>query len=129
MNYTNRMVSSDNMGYASYLMEQEKNPGELPGKVKPRHQHTTDQKHLRYHKDTINRVCVCVLYQGGFVAGFSSSNLGDVSPNTKGPHCVNSGLPCDYLNSSCPVGGVTTSTSIILTVKSSHNPFTAKMLQ
>ncbi|KAM8729237.1 neutral ceramidase [Acanthopagrus schlegelii] len=74
MNYTNRMVSSDNMGYASYLMEQDKNPGELPG-------------------------------QGGFVAGFSSSNLGDVSPNTKGPHCVNTGLPCDYLNSSCPVGG------------------------
>ncbi|KAM9336979.1 neutral ceramidase [Symphorus nematophorus] len=74
MNYTNRMVSSDNMGYASYLMERDKNPGELPG-------------------------------QGGFVAGFSSSNLGDVSPNTKGPHCVNTGLPCDYLNSSCPVGG------------------------
>ncbi|KAF3853002.1 hypothetical protein F7725_013690 [Dissostichus mawsoni] len=33
------------------------------------------------------------------------SNLGDVSPNTKGPHCMNTGLPCDYLNSSCPVGG------------------------
>ena len=33
MNYTNRMVSSDNMGYASYLLEQDKNPGELPGQV------------------------------------------------------------------------------------------------
>ncbi|KAK2884362.1 neutral ceramidase isoform X2 [Channa argus] len=74
MNFTNQMVSSDNMGYASYLMEQDKNPGELPG-------------------------------QGGFVAGFSSSNLGDVSPNTRGPHCVNTGLPCNYLNSSCPIGG------------------------
>uniref|UniRef100_A0A3Q2FR61 Neutral ceramidase n=1 Tax=Cyprinodon variegatus TaxID=28743 RepID=A0A3Q2FR61_CYPVA len=74
MNYTNRMVSSDNMGYASYLLESDKNPGELPG-------------------------------QGGFVAGFSSSNLGDVSPNTRGPYCVNTGLPCDYLNSSCPIGG------------------------
>ncbi|XP_061563820.1 neutral ceramidase [Cololabis saira] len=74
MNYTNRMVSSDNMGYASYLLEQDKNPGELPG-------------------------------QGGFVAGFSSSNLGDVTPNTRGPHCVNTGQPCDYLNASCPVGG------------------------
>uniref|UniRef100_A0AAQ4PA63 Neutral ceramidase n=1 Tax=Gasterosteus aculeatus aculeatus TaxID=481459 RepID=A0AAQ4PA63_GASAC len=74
MNYTNRMVSSDNMGYASYLMEQEKNRGQLPG-------------------------------QGGFVAGFSSSNLGDVSPNTRGPRCMNTGLPCDYLNSSCPIGG------------------------
>ncbi|XP_042363772.1 neutral ceramidase [Plectropomus leopardus] len=74
MNYTNQMVSSDNMGYASYLMEQDKNPGELPGK-------------------------------GGFVAGFSSSNLGDVSPNTRGPHCMNTGLPRAYLNRSCPVGG------------------------
>ncbi|XP_014872168.1 neutral ceramidase [Poecilia latipinna] len=74
MNYTNRMVSSDNMGYASYLLEEDKNPGELPG-------------------------------QGSFVAGFSSSNLGDVTPNTRGPYCVNTGLPCDYLNSSCPVGG------------------------
>lgn len=35
MNYTNRMVSSDNMGYASYLMEQDKNPGDLPGQVCP----------------------------------------------------------------------------------------------
>uniref|UniRef100_A0A3P8SNN8 Neutral ceramidase n=1 Tax=Amphiprion percula TaxID=161767 RepID=A0A3P8SNN8_AMPPE len=68
MNYTNRLVSSDNMGYASYLLEQDKNPGEL----------------------------------GGFVAAFSSSNLGDVSPNTRGPVCMNTGLPCDYLNSSCP---------------------------
>lgn len=33
MNYTNRMVSSDNMGYASCLLEQDKNPGELPGQV------------------------------------------------------------------------------------------------
>uniref|UniRef100_A0A3P9HFT0 Neutral ceramidase n=1 Tax=Oryzias latipes TaxID=8090 RepID=A0A3P9HFT0_ORYLA len=74
MNFTNRMVSSDNMGYASYLLEQDKNFGELPG-------------------------------QGSFVAGFSSSNLGDVSPNTRGPHCMNTGLLCDYLNSSCPVGG------------------------
>lgn len=47
-----------------------------------------------------------LLSQGSFVAGFSSSNLGDVSPNTGGPHCANTGLPCDYLNSSCPVGGV-----------------------
>ncbi|XP_056153365.1 neutral ceramidase [Lampris incognitus] len=74
MNYTNRMISSDNMGYASYLMEQDNNAGLLPG-------------------------------QGPFVAGFSSSNLGDVSPNTRGPVCVNTGLACDYLNSSCPVGG------------------------
>ncbi|KAM9837123.1 neutral ceramidase [Aulostomus maculatus] len=74
MNYTNRMVSSDNVGYASYLLEQCKNTGAPPS-------------------------------QGTFVAGFSSSNLGDVSPNTRGPRCVNTGLACDYLNSSCPDGG------------------------
>uniref|UniRef100_A0A8C1E1K1 Neutral ceramidase n=1 Tax=Cyprinus carpio carpio TaxID=630221 RepID=A0A8C1E1K1_CYPCA len=74
MNNTNRMVSSDNLGYASYAFEQEKNIGFLPG-------------------------------EGPFVAGFSSSNLGDSSPNIRGPVCVNTGEKCDYLNSSCPIGG------------------------
>ncbi|KAJ8264394.1 hypothetical protein GJAV_G00148650 [Gymnothorax javanicus] len=74
MNYTNRMVSGDNLGYASYLFEQQKNIGFLPG-------------------------------EGPFVAAFASSNLGDVSPNTRGPYCVNTGEACDYINSSCPIGG------------------------
>uniref|UniRef100_UPI00398EB897 neutral ceramidase n=1 Tax=Pristiophorus japonicus TaxID=55135 RepID=UPI00398EB897 len=74
MNNTNHLVSSDNMGYASYLFEQEKNAGSLPGK-------------------------------GPFVAVFASSNLGDVSSNTLGPHCVNTGESCDNLDSTCPVGG------------------------
>uniref|UniRef100_A0A673FVV1 Neutral ceramidase n=1 Tax=Sinocyclocheilus rhinocerous TaxID=307959 RepID=A0A673FVV1_9TELE len=65
---------SDNLGYASYAFEQEKNIGFLPG-------------------------------EGPFVAGFSSSNLGDSSPNIRGPVCVNTGEKCDYLNSSCPIGG------------------------
>ncbi len=47
-----------------------------------------------------------VYLQGPFVAGFSSSNLGDSSPNILGPVCVNTGEKCDYLNSSCPIGGV-----------------------
>lgn len=33
MNNTNRMVSSDNLGYASYTFEQDKNIGSLPGEV------------------------------------------------------------------------------------------------
>ncbi|XP_063076841.1 neutral ceramidase [Engraulis encrasicolus] len=74
MNYTNRMVSGDNLGYASYLFEQERNLNALPG-------------------------------EGSFVAAFASSNLGDVSPNTRGPYCVNTFEKCDYLNSSCPIGG------------------------
>ncbi|XP_041346729.1 neutral ceramidase B-like isoform X2 [Gigantopelta aegis] len=39
--------------------------------------------------------------QGTFVAAFAQSNEGDVSPNTKGPHCTDSGLPCDILTSTC----------------------------
>uniref|UniRef100_A0A8C8BRW1 Neutral ceramidase n=1 Tax=Otus sunia TaxID=257818 RepID=A0A8C8BRW1_9STRI len=74
MNNTNRLVNSDNVGYASYLFEQEKNKGMLPG-------------------------------EGSFVAAFASSNLGDVSPNTKGPFCVNTGESCDNPQSTCPVGG------------------------
>ena len=34
MNNTNRLISSDNKGYASILFEQMMNPGALPGKVK-----------------------------------------------------------------------------------------------
>ncbi|XP_062436230.1 putative neutral ceramidase C isoform X2 [Rhea pennata] len=74
MNNTNHLVNSDNMGYASYLFEQEKNKGMLPG-------------------------------EGSFVAAFASSNLGDVSPNTKGPFCINTGDSCDNPQSICPVGG------------------------
>ncbi|XP_012578957.1 PREDICTED: neutral ceramidase [Condylura cristata] len=74
MNNTNHLVNSDNVGYAAYLFEQEKNKGYLPG-------------------------------EGPYVAAFASSNLGDVSPNILGPHCVDTGESCDNANSSCPLGG------------------------
>ncbi|CAK7314654.1 Neutral ceramidase [Vulpes lagopus] len=74
MNNSNHLVNSDNMGYAAYLFEQEKNKEYLPG-------------------------------EGPYVAAFASSNLGDVSPNILGPHCVNTGESCDNANSSCPIGG------------------------
>ncbi|XP_026526474.1 neutral ceramidase [Notechis scutatus] len=74
MNNTNLLVNSDNVGYAAYLFEQEKNEGYFPGK-------------------------------GPFVAAFTSSNLGDVSPNTKGPHCINTGEPCENMGNYCLIGG------------------------
>ena len=40
-------------------------------------------------------------FQGKFVAAFGQSNEGDVSPNTKGPHCLDTGLPCDTNTSTC----------------------------
>lgn len=34
MNNTNRLLSSDNKGYASYVLEMEKNPGTFHGEVR-----------------------------------------------------------------------------------------------
>lgn len=42
-----------------------------------------------------------LLGQGPFVAAFGQSNEGDVSPNTKGPRCIDTGLPCDVNTSTC----------------------------
>uniref|UniRef100_H2YVZ8 Neutral ceramidase n=1 Tax=Ciona savignyi TaxID=51511 RepID=H2YVZ8_CIOSA len=38
---------------------------------------------------------------GRFVAAFAQSNEGDVSPNTRGPHCTDTGLPCGNVESTC----------------------------
>ncbi|RWS07085.1 neutral ceramidase-like protein [Dinothrombium tinctorium] len=42
-----------------------------------------------------------LLGKGPFVAAFPNANLGDVSPNLKGPHCADTGLPCDNPTSTC----------------------------
>jgi neutral ceramidase len=73
MNNTNLLVSGDNKGYASYVMERGQNGP--TSKVRPG--------------------------KGPFVAAFASTNLGDVTPNIKGPHCEDTGLPCDYNTSTC----------------------------
>jgi len=65
MNNTNTLVSGDNKGYASYAMEKEMN-GVFSEPGK-----------------------------GPFIAAFASTNLGDVSPNTAGPKCIDTGEPCD----------------------------------
>jgi neutral ceramidase len=71
MNNTNTLVSGDNRGYASYLFERRMNGNST------------------------------LTGQGAFVAAFASTNLGDVSPNTLGPYCMDTGLPCDTLHSTC----------------------------
>ncbi|RDD40045.1 Neutral ceramidase [Trichoplax sp. H2] len=71
MNNTNELVSGDNKGYASYLFEKEMNG-----------------------KSTLPG-------KGSFVAAFAQSNEGDVSPNTRGPFCIDSGKPCNKNHSTC----------------------------
>lgn len=71
MNNTNTLTSGDNRGYASYMLERHVNGPE----VQPG--------------------------KGAFVAAFASTNLGDVSPNTMGPKCIDTGLDCDGSSSTC----------------------------
>lgn len=71
MNNTNTLVSGDNRGYASYLLERELNGAEAE------------------------------VGMGPFVAAFGSTNLGDVSPNTNGAKCIDTGEPCTFEHSSC----------------------------
>jgi len=71
MNNTNRYVSSDNKGYASMLFEQALNPAGT------------------------------LAGKGAFVAAFGQTNEGDSSPNTDGPKCQDTGLPCDLETSTC----------------------------
>lgn len=43
-----------------------------------------------------------------FVAAFAQAHEGDVSPNIKGPRCIDTGLPCDAFKSTCGDAGVST---------------------
>lgn len=36
-----------------------------------------------------------------FVSAFCQTNCGDVSPNVLGPFCTDTGLPCDFNQSTC----------------------------
>ncbi|KAI8054263.1 Neutral/alkaline nonlysosomal ceramidase [Syncephalis plumigaleata] len=72
MNNTNLLVSGDNKGYAAIKFEQTMNPAESKTGL-----------------------------SNGFVAAFSQSNMGDVSPNIEGAKCLDTGLPCDYDRSTC----------------------------
>lgn len=71
MNNSNTLVSSDNLGYAAILVEQRMNPPET------------------------------LIGKGPYVAAFIASNLGDVSPNIRGPRCHISGRQCDVQTSTC----------------------------
>lgn len=71
MNNTNHLISGDNKGKASQMFEKLMNGDDV------------------------------MTGKGDFVAAFASTNLGDVSPNLKGPHCIDTGDPCDLIHSTC----------------------------
>ena len=76
MNNTNHLISGDNKGLASIMLENSMSNDRFEKADRP-------------------------VGKGSFVAAFASTNLGDVSPNTNGPHCMDTGLPCDVEHSTC----------------------------
>lgn len=130
MNNTNVLVSGDNKGYASYLFEQWVNgptskvkPGQgtyvdiyisvvvtvTTTTIKKKlvfflhfsfflSRHCTARASFEMLCCDANNADCCV---GEFVAAFAATNLGDVSPNTAGPHCRDTGESCDNDHSTC----------------------------
>lgn len=72
MNNTNHLISGDNKGAASQMFER-----------------------------AINEEKGFLVGKGPFVAAFAATNLGDVSPNILGAKCMDTGLPCDNIHSTC----------------------------
>ncbi|KAJ3641677.1 hypothetical protein Zmor_028161 [Zophobas morio] len=70
MNFSNCLITSDNVGYASVLLEKSHNKDAPIG-------------------------------QGRFVGAFASTNLGDVSPNVRGPRCIDTDEICSLMSSTC----------------------------
>eukprot|EP00158_Paraphelidium_tribonemae_P008999 Partr_v1_DN28746_c0_g1_i1_m62773 putative Ceramidase len=89
MNNTNYVISADNKGYAGYLMEHEFNSHLVKD---------GDVSYAPYLSEDYHK-----LANGGnlFVAAFGQTSEGDVSPNTDGAFCLNTGEPCDALTSTC----------------------------
>lgn len=124
MNNTNRLISGDNKGLASRLMEDWKNGGrriggsgrsggensiskseaelrrELAGVERMRGGHVDRalgfEKGVWKRRRLAERECVEGTCFGnpGFVAAFAQSNVGDTSPNVLGAFCLDTGEPC-----------------------------------
>uniref|UniRef100_H2YR12 Neutral ceramidase n=1 Tax=Ciona savignyi TaxID=51511 RepID=H2YR12_CIOSA len=109
MNFTNLLINSDNKGRASTLFEKMmRKPGEtLAGKVW--HHCSMFELNILLMGDVQNSFLSGAhditefnsMHVEEFVAAFAQANLGDVSPRTNGPVCVDTGLDCEPLSSTC----------------------------
>ena len=89
-NNTNKLVTADHKGYASWLMERDLNQ-------------IVNGLHLTRPQPYTSPEVRDLIDRGKFVvAAFGETQAGDVSPNLDGPFCIDTGLPCDYLTSTCP---------------------------
>ena len=82
MNNTNQLVNGDNKGAAAQFLEK------WAAKEQEQQQ---QQRRWWWPKNQKNN----------FIAAFCQANVGDTSPNTLGPICMDTGEPCDAVHSTC----------------------------
>lgn len=119
MSRTNSLISGDNKGAAARFMEDWFENGQkfsVSSSKIPRRVSTIvsdlNTNHSRLldiaasYKSSKGRsldakVRVRKALKSTFVSAFCQSNCGDVSPNTLGAFCIDTGLPCDFNHSTC----------------------------
>jgi neutral ceramidase len=116
MNRTNQLISGDNKGAAARFMEDwfgrlqktnnnnnskvsfgEASAAEMPGPSGGQPSSRLSSVMHKVRSKLNNSRSMGSL----FVAAFCQSNVGDTTPNTLGPLCMDSGLPCDFHSSTC----------------------------
>ncbi|CAN7020022.1 unnamed protein product [Brassica oleracea var. botrytis] len=119
MSRTNSLISGDNKGAAARFMEDWFENGQKvsdsSSKI-PRRVSTIvsdlNTNHSRlldiaaFYKSSKGqsldaKIRVRKASKRAFVSAFCQSNCGDVSPNTLGAFCIDTGLPCDFNHSTC----------------------------
>jgi neutral ceramidase len=121
MNNTNRLISGDNKGLASRLMEDWKNGGRrIQGSERSKGESSISKSEAELRRELagVERMRGGHVDRGsgledgvwkrrrlaeqegtcfgnpGFVAAFAQSNVGDTSPNVLGAFCLDTGEPC-----------------------------------
>ncbi|KFK25279.1 hypothetical protein AALP_AA8G091200 [Arabis alpina] len=115
MSRTNSLISGDNKGAAARFMEDwfQKNTSDSSRQI-PRRVSTIVYNPSRNHSRLLDIAAsykssrgerldakIRVRNNASFVSAFCQSNCGDVSPNTLGTFCIDTGLPCDFNHSTC----------------------------
>ncbi|CAN7137863.1 unnamed protein product [Brassica rapa subsp. narinosa] len=116
MSRTNSLISGDNKGAAARFMEDWFENGQKVSSKIPRRVSTIVSDLNTNHSRLLDiaasyksskgqfldaKVRVRKASKRTFVSAFCQSNCGDVSPNTLGAFCIDTGLPCDFNHSTC----------------------------
>lgn len=94
MNNTNRLVNGDNKGAAAQFMERWAAQQDWEQDRQPSERALSE-------RSPSTSLDVSSKAPSEFIAAFCQANVGDTSPNTLGPVCMDTGEPCDAVHSTC----------------------------